>query len=142
MKKYRLYWNLGVTMMYAVPPLMAIIGLVLVYVSISHPRGGGPPLPFAIFWIGAVGWTCFFVLRIPHAIQVFENGRIEFISRLRRWTVSPREITYVGPVRGQLGFLVVKSSAGRIRLLNQFDGFHRFLTELEAANPAIEFRGC
>jgi hypothetical protein len=133
--------NLGVVMMYVAPVLMTVFGLVFLYFIITQPAKG-PPLPFMLFWVAGVSWFFFTVLRIPHTIRVHDGGRIEFVSPLRRWDVPVHEITYVGPERGHIGILIVRSSAGKIRLLNQFDGFHRFLTELETLNPGIEFRGC
>ena len=39
-------------------------------------------------------------------------------------------------------FLVVRYSGGSVRLLNQFDGLHEFLTRLEELNPEVTMNGC
>ena len=53
-----------------------------------------------------------------------------------------REIESIKPYSSQFGFLIVRTSGGKIRLLNQFDGFHDFILKLKTANPAVELRGC
>jgi hypothetical protein len=52
------------------------------------------------------------------------------------------EIESIKPQGGKFGFLVVRTSQGKINLLNQFDGFHEFIIQLKASNPSIEIRGC
>ena len=46
------------------------------------------------------------------------------------------------PDSGQLGFLTIKTGYGKVRILNQFDGFHEFLLWLKTNSPSIELRGC
>ena len=75
-------------------------------------------------------------------ISVSETGEITFISLLRRRSVSGGEIESIKPDRGQFGFLVVRAANRKIRLLNQFDGFHEFIINLKAINPSVELRGC
>ena len=40
------------------------------------------------------------------------------------------------------GFLVVRTKNKKIKILNQFDGFHDFILNLKSKNPLIELRGC
>jgi hypothetical protein len=44
--------------------------------------------------------------------------------------------------RGSRHSIARRHDAGRVVLVNQFDGFHEFLTALEATNPSVEIRGC
>jgi len=97
---------------------------------------------FGTFWLAIVGWLWYMVLSIPHTITVQADDQIEFVSVLRRKQFLPLEIKSIKPEASQFGFLVVHTNRGKIRLLNQFDGFHEFLTNLKGKNPSVELRGC
>ena len=126
----------------AMPAFIVFMGILFVYSSLSHPQGGGPPLPFAIFWLSLVGWSWYRMLQMPYRIMTRENGQIEFVSLARRKVLWPRDILSIKPKRFQTGFLVVRHSGGSFYLLNQFSGFHEFLADLRTANPAVELVGC
>lgn len=122
--------------------IFLIVGLLL---AVSAFWDGKDP------WAGRLGvlaflavaiWNAYWVLSLPQRISVSETGQIEFRSPLRRRTVTSGEVVSIRPDGGQFGFLTVRTARRKIRLLNQFDGFHDFLTELKARNPAVELRGC
>jgi len=102
----------------------------------------GPPRIVGLFWLGIIVWWGYWISSIPHKIVVYEGGEIEFISLGRHWRMAPFQIQSIKPYAAQPGYLVVRTSSGKIRLLNQFDGFHEFLTRLKTDNPSIELRGC
>jgi hypothetical protein len=52
------------------------------------------------------------------------------------------EIQSIKPERSQFGFLVIRHTGGKIKILNQFDGFHEFIADVKGNNPLIELRGC
>ncbi len=97
---------------------------------------------FGVLLLGISGWIWYWILSIPHKIAVYENGQIEFVSFLRSKRIAPLEIELIKPEATQFGFLIVKTSRGKIRLLNQFDGFHDFIAYLKAHNPSVQLRGC
>ena len=118
--------------------LMAILFLS----GILKNAKGGPPEFIGIFLLIMAAWFWYFISSLPYQIKVHGNVEIEFVSLLRRRRISPMDIVSIKPYGSQLGFLLVKTNRGKIRLLNQFDGFYEFITNLKAANPSIELRGC
>src|SRR6266568_8263011 len=137
MKRYELYskltWGLFTVIM---PMFLAAVGIVFAYASIQHPSPDAPPLVFVILWLGGLGWAWYRMLQMPYRIETYEDGHIEFVSLIRRAVVSPRDVVSIKPKRLQPGFLVVRHTGGRFFMINQFSGFHEFLTELKRANPA------
>jgi hypothetical protein len=106
-------------------------------------RSSGAPLPFiALFWLIPVGMFWYFILITPYRIHVDPTGGVEFVSILRKRHVMAMEIQSIKPQGGKFGFLVVRTGQGKINLLNQFDGFHEFITHLKTSNPTVEIRGC
>jgi hypothetical protein len=103
---------------------------------------GEPPQFIGFFFLLGAAWFWYFVSSTPYKIKVYGNFEIEFISLIRRRRVSPVDIVSIKPYGSQFGFLLVKTNRGKIKLINQFDGFHEFITYLKATNPLIELRGC
>lgn len=122
--------------------LFTVIGLFVALGPAITFGDDGPQWLFGIFWLTILGWVWYVVLSIPHRIVVFDDGQIEFVSLARRRRCLPLEIKSIKPEASQFGFLVVQTNKGKIRLLNQFDGFHDFLTNLKSKNPSVELRGC
>jgi hypothetical protein len=129
-------------MIFGMLGLFTIVGLLLVSGLFLSAQGNGTPRFFGILWLGMVGWNWYWILSFPHKITVSETGEITFTSLLRRRSVSGAEIESIKPDRGQFGFLVVRTANRKIRILNQFDGFHDFIINLKATNPSVELRGC
>lgn len=140
---YRLYISLyPKIMIFGVLGLFSVIGILMITGVLQSQDNGGPPVFFDVLWIGMVSFLWYMVLSLPHRIEVAENGEINFVSLIRQKRVKPYEIVSIKPEASQFGFLAVKYGGGKIRLLNQFDGFHEFITNLKAINPTIELRGC
>ncbi len=123
--------------------MFAVITLAMpaLFWSLSRAPDGPPPVIAWIFPI-AMLYPWYLVLTTPRRITVHPDGRIEFVSLLSRSAIPASQIQSVQPGGGQIGFLVLRHSGGRIRLLNQFTGFHQLLTELKTASPGIELEGC
>ena len=142
-KTYKLYLSPMLKLMiFGMLGLFTIVGLLLVSGVFLSSEGNGPPRLFGILWFGMVGWNWYWILSFPHKITISETGEITFVSLLRRRSVSGAEIESIKPDRGQFGFLVVRTANCKIRLLNQFDGFHDFIINLKTMNPSVELRGC
>ena len=141
--EYRIYQNWSfILMTWAMPIFITVIGAFFAYASILHPREGGPPPFLAAMWFAILAWIWFRLLRLPRRIVTHPDGRIEFISPIRRVEIGAGDIIAIRPDRGQVGFLTVVHSSGKVQLFNQFDGFHEFLSRLKAAHPSVELRGC
>lgn len=142
-KTYDLY--LSRTTKVLVIALLGILGIVGLLLAVSAFSDGKDPWSERVgglLFLAVVAWNAYWVLSLPQRISVSETGQIEFRSPLRRRRVTSGEVVSIRPAGGQFGFLTVRTARGKIRLLNQFDGFHDFLTELKARNPAVELRGC
>ena len=142
-KTYRLYLPLSVKgVIFAMPIFLMVLGLLL-FLDILPFRGSPqPPKAIGIIWLALIAWLWYSILSIPHRIEISESGEVEFRSLLRRRRMTSLEIVSIKPEASSFGFLVVRGSRRKIRLLNQFDGFHDFLINLKASNPTIVLRGC
>jgi len=142
-KTYRLYLPLSVkVMIFAMPIFLMVLGLLLFSGVLPFRGSSQPPKVLGIFWLAMIGWLGYLILSVPHRIEVSENGDVEFRSLLRQRRMTSLEIVSIKPEASSFGFLVVRGSRRKIRLLNQFDGFHDFLVNLKVTNPTIELRGC
>ncbi len=141
-KSYHLYIQRHLKILFfGMAALLTIIGLLFVFGVFQSPKDDGPPRAVGIFWLGIAGWYVYWVLSTFHTIVVSESGNIEFVGVLRKRQASFREIQSI-KTDSQLGFLMVRTSTRKFRILNQFDEFHDFLARLKTANPNVELRGC
>lgn len=122
--------------------LFTVIGLLAALGPAIAFGDDGPQWLFGVFWLAILCWLWYVILSIPHRIVIFDDDQIEFVSRVRRKRFLPLEIKSIKPETSQFGFLAVQTNRGKVRLLNQFDGFHEFLTSLKDKNPSVELRGC
>ncbi len=142
-KEYTLYSSMyGIMFTWVMPALFTLMGIFLIYLSVLRRVENGPPAIFALFFLAAAAWVWWRHLRMPRRIVLHADGRIEFVSPVRRVVLTPHDIVLIKPDNHQFGFLVVKWASGKLTLLNQFNGFHELLTYIEAVNPAVEIRGC
>jgi hypothetical protein len=142
-RTYRLYLPRSVKILIFAMPIFLMVAGALLFSGVLPLRGSPQPLEvIGAIWVAMIGWLWYWILSIPYRIEVSETGEIEFRSLIRRRRMTPLEIVSVRPEASSFGFLVVRGGRRKIRLLNQFDGFHDFLVSLKAANPTIELRGC
>jgi len=141
-KTYNLYLSWGAKITSFVPVGVFTLVAILLISGILQDSRGGPPQFIGIFFLFGAVFFCYFVSSTPYKIRVYGSLGIEFISLIRRKRVSPVDIISIKPYGSQFGFLLVKTNRGKIKLINQFDGFHEFISSLKSANPSIELRGC
>ena len=123
--------------------LFTVIGFLMTSGVLHSSHGNGPPRFVGLLWLFIVSWYWYLVLTIPHTIVVSESGQVAFNSIIRKRLTTMREINSIKPpYGGQIGFLLIKTNTGKIRILNQFDGFHDFVLNLKTVNPTVELRGC
>jgi len=140
---YQLYLPLVLKIVvFAVLALFAVMGIVFLTGFFPPAKSPPPPRFIGIVFLAILAWNGYWVFSIPHRILVSETGAMEFQSVLRRWVVTPVEIESIKPQTSHVGFLTIRTARGKIRLLNQFDGFHEFLSNLKRMNPSVELRGC
>ena len=139
-KTYNLYLPWAVKIILLIP--LGIFAILAILFLVFGSLKGGPPKFVGIFFLGWVAWFCYFISSIPYKINAYGASEIEFISLTRNRRVSPVDIISIKPYGSQFGFLLVKTNRGKIKLINQFDGFHEFIAKLKVANPSIELRGC
>jgi hypothetical protein len=139
--------------LYLQPGMKLVLGLVFIAFggigaaialspSLFQGSKGAPPPLVGVLLLAILGLYLGLILCLPYRITLAEDGTVEFISVLRRRTFRAEEIKSIKPAGSQFGFLLVRTDRGKIRLLAQFDGFHDFLTRLEALRPGVELRGC
>jgi hypothetical protein len=141
-KTYTLYLSWGAKITCFVPVGIFTLVAILFLSGVLQDAKGEPPQFIGFFFLLGAAWSLYFVSSTPYKIKVYGNIEIEFISLIRKRRVSPVDIVSIKPYGSQFGFLLVKTNRGKIKLLNQYDGFHEFIANLKAANPSIELRGC
>jgi hypothetical protein len=141
-KTYTLYLSRWAKITSLIPVGIFTLMAILFLSGIFKNAKGGPPEFIGMFFLIMAAWFCYFISLLPYQIKVHGYVEIEFVSLLRRRRISPMDIVSIKPYGSQFGFLLVKTNRGKIKLLNQFDGFHEFIANLKAANPSIELRGC
>ena len=130
------------------PGLIKVVVLFSAIFSVCMPIGllvlpfDGPPLAVKLIFPAILAFAWYRILVFPHRIVIHSDQSIEFVGILQRRTVQTSKILSVRSHRSQFGFLILRHTSGKIQILNQFTGFHKLLSELEAANPGIEFLGC
>ncbi len=136
---YKLYVQPGMKLMLVL--IVAVFGGAGGAVMLAH--GPKPPSPiFGVILLAMVALYLLWILALPNRITLSQDGAIEFISVLQRRAVRAQEIVCIRPSNSRLGFFVVSTANAKIRILAQFDGFHEFLTRLQAMNPTVELKGC
>ena len=124
-----------------IPVLLLAFGTLFVYASLNQSNGG-PPLWLAIAWLTGALIASIKSLKMPFRIEVMNDGRIKFFSLAGHIEIWPNEIIRIKQGALQAGFIDLKHSRGRIRMLHQFNGFYEFLHDVKIANPNIEIIGC
>ncbi len=138
-KIYHLYLSSAMKIMiFGMLSIFLIVGVLIV----SGILGNEPPKLVGLLLLGIAGWNWYWVLSFPHKIFVSDSGKIEFISVMRKKQLTSQQIKSIKPALTQIGFLVIRTSLGKIRIVNQFDGFHEFIFNLKNSNPSIEIHGC
>ncbi len=141
-KTYNLYISWGAKIASFVPVgVFTLVAILLISGVLQDSKGGPPRLIGFFFLFGAVGFF-YFVSSTPYKIRVSGSFEIEFISLIRTRRVTSVDIISIKPYGSQFGFLSIKTNQGKIKIANQFDGFHEFITNLKSVNPSIELRGC
>jgi hypothetical protein len=118
------------------------VGIFLLWYTSTHSGDFVPTPLLAVAWLTAMLLPWIWLFTIPYRIRVDDLGAIEFKSLVRTRTLNPADIISIQPDPSQLGFLLIKHRTGKIRLINQFDGFHEFLNRLQSINESIILRGC
>jgi len=142
-RTYRLYL-LGIQKIFIFGiPIVFLVGWLFRMGALLLSDGGRSEAIIMIFPGLIVCLIWYTLLSYPYRIEIDEKGGITFVSLIKQKRVTPSEIETIQPdPRSQFGFLVIKYSRWKIRLLNQFDDFHDFITNLKTSNPSIKLRGC
>ena len=141
MKQYALQSKVTyVLFVFVAPCFMIVIGTLWIYIAVTRP-GQNAPVWFGILWLVGVLFSAYQSLKMPYRIEMMDSGQINFVGILAT-TVSTQDVISVKQRAFSGGFLELKHTRGKIRLLQQFTGFHEFLTELKRVNPSVEITGC
>lgn len=130
------YW----LFVYLVPFLTVGTGVGFIWITASGPdRDSAATWGLASVWFCAVLWGCYRQATMPHTIEVTDTGTIRFVGTFCTSALAPSDVISVRVRSGP--FVEVRHVGGKIFLLQQFTGFHEFLTELKRANPNVAMRG-
>lgn len=144
MRIYKLYLAKPLLVFYLVVlsacVIAGVVGIVIGALGKFGPSGP-PTWMFGIF-LGFALFNAYMWLRFPFVIKIRDDNLIEFRSIFRRVVVSANEIKAVRAKRYAMGFIDVVHERGKVRMLNQMDGFHEFLATLKTLNPAVKIQGC
>ena len=112
-------------------------GLIWIWASGSDVASAAAWSFFAL-WFSAILWNCYQQSTMPHTIEVTDTGTIRFVGTFRTSVIAPSDVI---SVRGSGLFVEVRHIGGKILFLQQFTGFHEFLTDLKRVNPNVTMRG-
>ena len=128
--------------LWVAPVAMTAVIVAAIFMGLSLPDGIVILVVGVPIFVALAAWQWYRALTTARQILVRPQGTIEIVTGLTHVEILPADIVSVRPERSQLGFLVIRHNHGRVRLLNQFTDFHRFLWELRLANPGVELVGC
>ena len=129
--KFR-YWLFAMIL----PFSFVCFGVLFIYLTVT--KGG--PVWFVLIWLALMLIGFYRQVTMPHSIELTDTGFIRFVGAFRTSTIAPQDVILVSAAAGN--FIVLKHMSGKIRFLQQFTGFHEFLTELKRMNESVEIRGC
>lgn len=121
--------------------LMAVMGVWILASRMPAEGGDWFPYVFGGLWFFAVALNGYRLVTAVREIEVREGDDIELVSWVQRLRLHPREITAVHSLLGRRQRIVIRHQGGTALLAGPFDQFHRFLSELKQANPAVEISG-
>jgi len=97
------------------------------------------PLIATFGWVIGLWYT---YLKIPLEITITETHSIEFRAPLKRTVISPHDIQLITSSYLSRGFVTIKHTKGKLRLINHIDGFYDLIYRVKLINPTIEVKGC
>ena len=123
------------------PCLFVATGVGWIYLATAYPQAdqSGPPAWLGVLWLAWVVWGIKRYVTMPHTIVWTNEGRIHFVGTFVTTIVTASDVASVKSFAGQ--FVYVTHARGKILLLQQFTGFHEFLTHLKHANTQVSMHG-
>ena len=122
-----------------VPCFFVLAGSIGLHIAATQPNQNVPAW-FLVAWLAAALFGCYHQMTMPYRIEVTDTGLIQFVGVFSKKIVASQDIVSVKAVAGN--FVEIKHTSGKVRLLQQFTGFHEFLTDLKRANQNVQIRGC
>jgi hypothetical protein len=140
MKVYKQYQTVALFVWARGLPAFMIVFVILA--GINAPANGDAAM-LLLFGLPMGGFLLWRSMRMPTRIELHDDGNIVFSAPSRRIEIPASNINLIRPDQfKELGLLVVEHANGEFKMINQFDSFHDFLTELKRLNPSVELRGC
>jgi hypothetical protein len=103
----------------------------------------GPPPVILLILLPVFALQLWMMLTQVHRVIVHEDGTLEWVALARTIRVRPESVLKIGPDRsGAVGYFALTHTEGKIRFINQINGFHEILNLIEARNPRVELKGC
>jgi len=96
-----------------------------------------PRVLFAVLLM-YLAWRWYEVLRTPSLVRVWQQGQVEFVSRIASLTLDAGTIKLIK--RGWRGYWL-QHERGAISLYGDIEGFERLLADLRRLNPDLRVVG-
>ncbi len=112
--------------------LLAIVGLVVLVLTLASPTSPAWLVLFAVLWLSAVAILGMQLLAFPTRLELGTDGVLRFVCPTRIVTVPLSTIRAVRP--GPLGFLLVVHDRGTVRIPVHPTGLADLATRIRAAN--------
>ena len=120
--------------------------VVLALMTLAFPAiilGSGGPIFLVIVVLAIAGWNWWVLMTLAHRIVLHDDGTVEWVALGRRVKVRPEDIREIRPDRsGGIGFFAAKCATGKVRFINQINGFHEVLAHIKSRNPTVVLKGC
>jgi hypothetical protein len=110
------------------------VRFVLAFVGGGH----GVPVPFALFWLGALGWNAYWWLfRIVYRMRL-DAGVLEWHTPVRSGQLPLAEITLIRSIALLPSVLAIRRRNGRALLILAGKGLPAFVGEAVETQPEID----
>ncbi|MGY1855489.1 hypothetical protein [Modestobacter sp. SYSU DS0290] len=120
-----------------IPLLFAVFGVAAVGLTIATAQGEGPPWPFLLLWLGALGWNAWwFLLRTCVELEV-AGAQLQWATPLRAGAVSLLDVARIRRSRLSDQLAVIELRAGRPLLVPVRYGFAALEREIIAGAPGV-----
>ena len=119
---------------------MAIVAVVFVAAG-SAGSDGGPPLAFAVLWLGALAWNGYWwLLRFAVELRLTDGMHLEWSAPLRSGRIRIHDLTEIRPMRFGSNGAVFEVEGERSVIVMATKGLRGFTEEISSIRPDLPVR--
>jgi len=120
--------------------LLGLVGCLLLS-GMVLPRIVPPHWGVGLILLLTSGYQWYRFLGTASRVQLFGDGKMEFISVVKVWRLSVYGLRSIEPQRRSNLYLIVRHQEGTIRLFNRVQGLPGCLETVKSRNQAIAVQG-